>query len=101
MGAGEARRRHRRAGRGVAGDVPLGVTTGYRPSVGIGILAAVPPRSRRMWRLDVAVPLRRQDGAGVGIRLTNEDRTRQFWHEPADLRRNPDRTTPLSVLGWP
>lgn len=84
-----------------AGDVPLGITTGYRPSVGIGILAALPPRSRRMWRVDVAVPLRREDGARVGIRVTNEDRTRQFWQEPADLRRNPDRTTPLSILGWP
>ncbi|HSA55777.1 MAG TPA: BamA/TamA family outer membrane protein [Gemmatimonadaceae bacterium] len=88
-------------GRLWAGDVPLGETTGYRASVGVGLLAAVPPRSRRMWRLDVAVPLRREAGAGVSIRVTNEDRTRAFWVEPSDLRRNPDRTTPLSVVGWP
>lgn len=86
-------------GRLWAGDVPLGVTTGYRPSVGFSILAAVPPRSRRLWRLDVAFPLEAQAGARWNIRVTNEDRTREFWVEPGDLRRAHDQSV-LRTRDW-
>jgi len=75
-----------------AGDAPFGRTTGYLPSVGVALLSAVPPRSRRMWRLDFAVPLQRTAGARWGMRLTNEDRTRSFWNEPNDVRRNRERS---------
>lgn len=84
-------------GRVWAGDAPLGVTTGYRPSLGLSLLAAVPPRSRRMWRMDIAFPLVREAGAGWTLRITNEDRTRQFWIEPSDLRRARDRGNPMGV----
>ncbi len=75
-----------------AGDAPFGRTTNYLPSVGVALLTAVPPRSRRMWRLDFAVPLHRAAGAQWGMRLTNEDRTRAFWNEPNDVRRNRERS---------
>jgi hypothetical protein len=88
-------------GRLWAGDVPLGVATDWLPSAGVSLLGAVPPRSRRMWRVDVAFPLQREAGARWGIRVHNEDRTRAFWHEPSDLPRNQQRTTPLSLVGWP
>lgn len=75
-----------------AGDAPFGRTTEYLPSVGVALLSAVPPRSRRIWRLDIAVPLQRTAGAQWGMRLTNEDRTRAFWNEPNDVRRNRERS---------
>jgi hypothetical protein len=87
-------------GRLWAGDVPLGVTTGWLPSAGVSLLAAVPPGSRRMWRMDVAFPFQREAGATWGIRVYNEDRTRAFWVEPSDLPRNQERTTPLSLIWW-
>jgi hypothetical protein len=80
------------AGQLWAGDAPYGVSTGYMPSVGVALLAAVPRRSRRIWRLDIAFPLERQAGAQWGMRLTNEDRTRSFWNEPNDVRRNRERS---------
>jgi len=62
------------------------------PSLGVALLAAVPRRSRRIWRLDIAFPLERKAGAQWGMRLTNEDRTRSFWNEPNDVRRNRERS---------
>ena len=75
-----------------AGDAPYGRTTNLIPSAGVALLAAVPPRSRRIWRLDVAFPLHNTPGAQWGMRLTNEDRTRSFWNEPNDVRRNRERS---------
>jgi hypothetical protein len=79
-------------GRLWAGDAPYGQSTGYKPAVGIALLSAIPPRSRRIWRIDLAVPLDRDAGARWGFRITNEDRTRGFWIEPNDLRRNRERS---------
>lgn len=88
-------------GRLWAGDAPLGTTSPTLSSVGIGLLAAVPPRSQRMWRVDIALPLRRDYGAHWEVRFTNDDRTRAFWQEPNDLRRNRARSVPASVFQWP
>ena len=70
----------------------VGVTTGYMPSIGVALMAAVPPRSRRMWRVDFAVPLDRSTGAQFGVRFSYEDRTRSFWREPNDVHRNRERS---------
>jgi hypothetical protein len=88
-------------GRLWAGDVPLGTTTPYEPSVGIGLLGALPPGSKRLWRLDLAVPLRRGTGARWEARITSADRTRTFYIEPNDVRLNHERTLPASVFTWP
>lgn len=90
------------AGKLWAGDAPFGVTTPVRYSVGVGFLAAVPPHSKRLWRLDVAVPLNPDAHTrGVEIRLTNADRTRAFWQEPLDVARVRERSVPRSIFQWP
>jgi len=89
------------AGRLWAGDAPYGRTTGYLPSVGVAVLGAVPPRSRRIWRLDFAVPLQHDAGARWVFRITNEDRTRGFWIEPNDVRRNRERSALVTAFEVP
>ncbi len=89
------------AGRLWAGDAPYGVTTDWLPSVGLAVLSAIPPRSRRIWRLDFALPLRREGGARFGIRISNTDRTRGFWIEPNDLRRNRERSGLVTAFNIP
>ena len=84
-----------------AGDVPLGVDSGLRPSLGFSLMSAVPPRSQRMWRLDVAFPLDRRNGSRWGMRLTNVDRTRTFHTTPGDVRRIRERVLPQSIFSWP
>lgn len=89
------------AGEMLAGDAPFGVDTKVKYGAGLGLLAAVPPRSRRLWRVDVAFPLSPTDGKRWELRVTNIDRSRVFWREPADLRRSRSRSTPTSVFNWP
>ncbi len=89
------------AGRMWAGDVPYGVNTAPRYSLGVSLLAAVPPRSQRLWRFDVAVPMQRDGGAKVEFFLSTQDRTRTFWTEPDDLLRARDRALPSSIFTWP
>lgn len=84
-----------------AGDVPLGMNSGVRQSVGVALTLAVPARSQRMWRIDVAMPLQRRDGAGLEVRLSSEDRTRMFWRVPSDIGYARERVLPESVFRWP
>lgn len=88
-------------GRVWAGDVPLGMNSGFRQSVGFSLMAAVPPRSQRMWRLDLAIPVDHRDGSRWGLRLTNEDRTRAFFTNTGDVRRIRERVLPQSIFNWP
>jgi hypothetical protein len=83
------------------GDAPLAVNTQTVESVGIGLLAAIPPRSQRMWRVEMALPVRSLYGSRMELRFSNDDRTREFWREPNDLRRNRERSVPTSVFSWP
>ena len=89
------------AGRVWAGDAPYGVTTPVRSSVGVGLLAAVPPNSRRLWRVDVAVPVTKQRGSKLQISVSNRDLTRAFWTEPRDVHMARERAVPSSVFTWP
>ncbi|MES2179689.1 MAG: hypothetical protein V4550_17655 [Gemmatimonadota bacterium] len=88
-------------GRQWAGDVPFGTTTPIKGSVGLGILAAIPPRSGRMWRADIAFPL----GSGANSRwtviLTNVDRASFVFREPRDVADIRDPTVPTSIFAWP
>ena len=84
-----------------AGDVPFGVDSRLNASVGVSILASVPPRSQRMWRLDIAYPLNRDSGARLRVRLFSRDYTSIFWKEPGDVNRNRERSIPTSVFNWP
>lgn len=78
-----------------AGDAPYG-RTATRATVGIGLLAAYPTRSKRMYRADVGIPLTRsgEGGGRIEVRFSSEDRTGTFWHEPDDVARA--RTGPVA-----
>ncbi|MDQ2890371.1 MAG: outer membrane protein assembly factor [Gemmatimonadota bacterium] len=89
------------AGKLWAGEAPFGVTTDVKYSVGIGLLAALPPRSRRTWRVDLAYPINDRGDAKFEIRVTNHDFTRWFWREPGDVQTSRERAIPNSVYNWP
>lgn len=89
------------AGRLWAGDAPFGVNTNIKYSAGIGLLAALPPRSRRTWRVDLAFPLNDRGDAKFAILFTNHDFTRWFWREPGDVQIVRERSIPNSVYNWP
>ncbi|MGH7665163.1 MAG: hypothetical protein ACRENI_12870 [Gemmatimonadaceae bacterium] len=89
------------AGRLRAGDAPFGVSTPIKVGVGLGILAAVPPRSNHLWRVDIAFPMSADMHAGWEIRFSNRDITRAFWEEPGDVGRNREPSVPSSLFRWP
>ena len=83
------------------GDVPFGVNSGIQAAPGISLLASVPAKSQRMWRLDLAYPLDRSTGAKLSVRIVNRDFGSIFWREPRDIQRNRERSIPTSVFNWP
>ena len=89
------------AGRTWAGDAPFGVTTPIRVGVGVGLLAAVPLGSKRLYRVDFALPTSKEVGAKFAVRFTVGDRTRAFLDEPYAISRARDRAAPTSAFNWP
>ena len=89
------------AGRQWAGDVPFGVTTPLKGSLGVSLLASVPPRSARVWRADVAFPVSRGARSTVTLRFTNADRTAFVFRDPRDVATGREVTTPSSIFAWP
>lgn len=84
------------------GDVPYGEDTRVAGALGLSLLLAVPMRSTRMWRLDVAVPLNREPGSSRWqVRLAHSDRTSFFWREPGDIDAARARAVPASIYSWP
>jgi hypothetical protein len=84
------------------GHAPFGVTTPFSPTLGVSLLAAIPPRSHRLSRLDVAFPLRQSiAGSRWEVRFTNSDLTRVFWREPSDIRFHRERSIPTSIFNYP
>jgi len=84
-----------------AGDAPFGTTTGVKFSTGISLLASVPPKSQRLWRLDLAFPIHPGFGAKWQLRITSQNFTRMFWKEPNDIARNRERAVPTNIFNWP
>lgn len=82
-------------------SVPYSVDSPWRGSVGVSLLAALPPRSRRMWRLDLGVPVSSDPRRRIEIRISGVDRTRSFWREPNDVTISRERTSPSSLFTWP
>lgn len=83
------------------GSVPFGTTT-TRASAGVSLLAAVPRSSRGLGRVDIAVPLVPDDGAGayvvrVGWQITG----REFWREPAAITRARVAGPTSGIFVWP
>lgn len=89
------------AGRLWAGDSPFGVSTPTRVSVGIAALAAVPARSRRTLRAELAVPLHTDQGARPELRFTVREPTRGFWVEPDRIRWARLSAVPEAIFSWP
>lgn len=88
------------AGRVWKGDAPYGIDTPVRYSVGASLLAAIPPRSKRTWRLDIAVPTHGDPNSRWEARLTHAVAGRD-WREPGDASRSRERSVPASVFNWP
>ena len=86
----------------VAGDAPYG-WTGSRYSVGLSLLAAYPTRSKRLYRMDLAIPLTRagEGGGKIELRFSSEDRTTRFWEEPPDVARARTGELPSTLFAWP
>ncbi|MFL5636561.1 MAG: hypothetical protein ACJ79F_07615 [Gemmatimonadaceae bacterium] len=84
-----------------AGDSPFGVTTPIYASMGVSLLAASPPQSRRTFRGDFAFPVRGPHGHGWEMRLTVTDVTRRFRVEPRDVFNSRERSVPATVFNWP
>ena len=88
------------AGKIWAGDSPFGVDTKVHSSIGVSFLAATPPQSRRLWRVDFAYPVS-GDRSGWEVRVTSKDLTRVFRPEPRDIFSSRERSVPSSVFNWP
>lgn len=82
-------------------SVPYSVDSPWRGAVGVSVLAAVPPRSRRLWRLDLGVPVSSDPRRRFEMRITSFDRSRTFWREPNDVTISRERTAPSSLFTWP
>lgn len=82
-------------------SVPYSVSTPWRGAVGVSVLAAVPPRSRRLWRVDVALPISADPQRRFEVRFSSVDRSRVFWNEPRDVQAGRERTAPSSLFTWP
>lgn len=89
------------SGRLWAGDAPLGVDTPARNTAGLSVLAAVPPRSQRLWRLDFGFPMSRRGNGKFEVRLSSQNLTRMFWREPGDVAVSRERSIPTSIFNWP
>jgi len=83
-----------------AGAVPFGVHSGVKTGVGAGLLAAIPPQSKRLWRLDVAVPVSTDAHARWEIRLTTVW-VGGFWSEPRDVAQVRAGAAPSLIFTWP
>jgi hypothetical protein len=89
------------AGKQWAGDAPFGVTVPVKGSVGISLLAAIPPRSARLWRADLAFPVTSGANARWTLRFTNGDRTAFIFRSPRDIADGREITAPTSIFAWP
>ncbi len=82
-------------------SVPYSVDTPWRGAFGVSLLAAVPPRSRRLWRLDLGVPVGTDPFKHFEVRVSSIDRSRTFWRDTRDVERSRERTAPTSLFTWP
>jgi hypothetical protein len=87
-----------------AGEAPYG-TDVTRASAGVSLLGAFPMHAKRLYRVDLAIPLATREARGGGsaleIRLSSDDLTRRFWREPGDVAAARIGAVPTSVMAWP
>ena len=87
------------AGRVWAGDSPFGVDSRTKIGVGVGLLAALPPESQRLWRLDFIVPANSDSRARWEVRLSSA-RAGAFRREPRDVARGRAGASPSAIFIW-
>jgi hypothetical protein len=84
-----------------SGDVPFGVTTPVKASLGVSLLAAIPPKSARLWRADLAFPVSSGANARWTLTFTNADRTAFVFRNARDVAEGREITVPSSIFAWP
>jgi hypothetical protein len=84
-----------------AGSAPYGSTTPIRASVGVSFLGAFPSHSKRLLRIDLAVPTTHDGNDRWEVRFSIDDLTRRFWREPGDVTRARTGPVPSSLFTWP
>ena len=89
------------AGRMWACDVPFGVNTPVRASIGAALLAAVPAQSRRTIRAELAIPMSRSLGARPELRFTIREPARGFWSDPPQIRWAKLSAAAEELFSWP
>jgi hypothetical protein len=90
------------AGRLWAGDIPYGVSTPVRTSVGVSLLGSAPRGSARVWRIDAAYVINPEPGGHRWeLRFSNTNKTTFFLSEPSDIQATREHTVPSSVFRWP
>jgi hypothetical protein len=64
-----------------------------------------PPQARRLYRVDIGVPLAAALPGSMpqrlALRFTVTDRTRTFWREPRDIAAGREATHPDGLVSWP
>lgn len=89
------------AGRLWAGDVPYGADSPVRSSAGVSVLAAFPSGGKRIYRVDLGVPVNPEPGGtGLALRFTVSDRTTVAWVEPRDVMRARAGTGRAALVRW-
>lgn len=83
-----------------AGSAPYGRSIPFRGSVGASVLAAYPAGSRRLLRLDVAVPSGRDGTRALEVRVSAEQMIGRFWQEPAEVTRARTGPVPSTLFTW-
>ena len=84
-----------------AGDVPFGMDTPMRTSVGLALLGAVPAKSQRTIRAELAVPVMRGPGASPELRFAIREPARGFWFDPPRIRWARLSALPEHIFTWP
>jgi hypothetical protein len=86
-------------GRMWAGGVPYGVNSPYKTGLGISLLATVPARSQRLWRIDIAAPVSSDPRAKWEVRVGSQNIARVFWREPRDVARARTLSVASDIFG--
>lgn len=82
------------------GDAPFGLQSGVKTGVGAGLLVAVPPQSKQLWRLDFAAPVSPDAHARWEVRLSAVWMG-GFWSEPRDVAQARAGAAPSLIFTWP
>lgn len=84
-----------------AGRVPFGENSGLRASMGGALLVSIPPQSRRMLRVEVALPFTRDHPGSYELRVGTTAPLRTFWNEPGVVSSLRTISPPARMFGLP